>query len=67
MGIGYTLALGALAAFRQILGAGAITFYKTPIQLFGPSFEPFTFMVQAPGAFICLGLMLAVMNILGKK
>jgi len=67
MGIGFTLSLGALAAFRQILGAGAITFYKTPIQLFGPSFEPFTFMVQAPGAFICLGLMLAVMNILGKK
>jgi electron transport complex protein RnfE len=67
MGIGFTLSLGALAAFRQILGTGAITFYQTPIRLFGPSFEPFTFMVQAPGAFICLGLMLAAMNILGKK
>lgn len=63
IGIGYTLALAALAALREILGNG--TFYNIPI--FGPSFQPFTFMVQAPGAFICLGLMLAGMNMLGKK
>jgi electron transport complex protein RnfE len=67
IGIGFTLALAALAAFRQVLGTGAITFYQTPIPLFGPSFQPFEFMVQAPGAFVCLGLMLAGMNLLGKK
>jgi electron transport complex protein RnfE len=67
IGIGYTLALSALAAFREILATGAVTLYETPIQLFGPSYEPFRFLVQAPGAFIALGLMLAVMNILGKK
>jgi len=33
----------------------------------GASFEPFKFLVAAPGAFICLGLMLGIMNILGKK
>jgi electron transport complex protein RnfE len=32
-----------------------------------PGFQPFQFVVQAPGAFICLGLMLCGMNILGKK
>jgi len=37
------------------------------IQVFGPSFEPFEFMVQAPGAFVALGLLLCLMNILGKK
>jgi electron transport complex protein RnfE len=67
MGIGYTLALSALGAFREILGTGHITFWVTPITVFGPAFQPFKFMVEAPGAFICLGLMLCVMNILGKK
>jgi electron transport complex protein RnfE len=67
MGIGYGLSLTALAAFREVIATGAITFYETPIRLFGAAFEPFQFLVEAPGAFVCLGLMLGVMNILGKK
>ncbi|TES93340.1 MAG: electron transport complex subunit RsxE, partial [Desulfobacteraceae bacterium] len=31
------------------------------------SFQPFTFMVEAPGAFVCLGLMLCVMNMMGSE
>ena len=72
MGIGYTLALGVLSTFREILGSGKLTF---PFgigggaidHILGTSFQPFTFLVQAPGAFICLGLMLCIMNFLGKK
>jgi electron transport complex protein RnfE len=67
IGIGFTLALASLAAVREFLGTGALTFYETPIQIMGASFEPFRFMVEAPGAFVALGLMLAVMNMLGKK
>jgi electron transport complex protein RnfE len=63
MGIGYTLALTALSIFREVLGNG--TLYNIPV--FGPGFEPFRFMVEAPGAFVCLGLMLCVMNAIGKK
>jgi electron transport complex protein RnfE len=63
IGIGYTLALGALGAVREVLGNGS--FYG--IQLFGSSFEPFAFMVQAPGAFVGLGLMLCMMNLMEKK
>jgi len=63
IGIGFTLSLASLAMIREILGNG--TFYNIPV--FGPSFKPFSFMVQAPGAFVCLGLMLCIMNILGKK
>ncbi len=63
IGLGFTLSLTALAIVREVLGNG--TFYDIPV--FGPSFEPFSFMVQAPGAFVCLGLMLCIMNMLGKK
>jgi len=67
IGIGYTLALIALAAVRELIGTGALTFWGTPIQIFGPSFQPFEFMIQAPGAFMALGLMLCLMNLAGKK
>jgi Na+-translocating ferredoxin:NAD+ oxidoreductase subunit E len=67
IGIGFTLALGALGAVRELFGTGILTIWETPIQIFGPSFQPFTFMIEAPGAFICLGLMLCVMNMAGSK
>lgn len=67
MGIGYTLSLMILGAVRESLGSGTITLTGTPIQLFGPGFEPFTFMIEAPGAFIGLGLLLCFMNLIPKK
>jgi electron transport complex protein RnfE len=63
MGIGYTLSLFSLGAIREILGNG--TFWNIPVMPAG--FKPFAFLVTAPGAFVCLGLMLCIMNILGKK
>ncbi|MDP2644616.1 MAG: electron transport complex subunit E [Desulfobacterales bacterium] len=63
MGIGYTLSLAVLGSIREILGNG--TFYG--LAVFGPSFKPFQFMVEAPGAFVSLGLMLCIMNLVGKK
>lgn len=63
IGIGFTLSLGSLGAVREILGNGTVL----GMDVFGPSFEPFSFMVEAPGAFICLGLMLCGMNLIGNK
>lgn len=63
MGIGFTLSLASLGAVREILGTGAC--FGVPI--FGSSYQPFTFMIEAPGAFICLGLMLSIMNLVGEK
>ncbi|MFH1154686.1 MAG: electron transport complex subunit E [Pseudomonadota bacterium] len=63
MGIGYTISLAVLGAFREIFGYG--TFYGHAV--FGPHFQPFNFLVEAPGAFVCLGLMLCLMNLMGKK
>ena len=67
IGIGFTLALASLGAIRELLGSGTLTIWEKPIQIMGPSFQPFEFVIQAPGAFICLGLMLCIMNLLGKK
>jgi len=59
IGLGFTLSLTFLGALREILGQG--TLFKHSVMW--SSFEPFTFMVQAPGAFVCLGILLGLMNI----
>jgi electron transport complex protein RnfE len=63
IGIGFSMSLAALGAVREIVGTGMFFGYS----LFGPNYKPFTFMIQAPGAFIALGLMLCMMNLIGKK
>jgi len=67
IGVGFTLSLSALAAVRELIGTGDLTIWEKPIQVFGPSYQPFSFMVEAPGAFVALGLMLCLMNLAGKK
>ncbi len=71
IGIGFTMSLAALGALREILGAGTLTLWEN-IQLVNltnvfPGFQPFEFMVQAPGAFLCLGIMLCFMNMVGNR
>ncbi|MFO8113162.1 MAG: electron transport complex subunit E [Desulfosalsimonadaceae bacterium] len=63
IGIGFTLSLSVLGTIRESLGNGTI--FGNAV--FGPNFQPFEFMIQAPGAFMALGLLLCIMNILGKK
>jgi electron transport complex protein RnfE len=63
IGLGFTISLTVLGAIREILGQGTI---------FGgwimwSSFRPFTFMVEAPGAFVSLGILLAIMNSFSKS
>lgn len=68
IGIGFTLSLGALGAVRELLGNGSVTIWgdlSYNLLTVFPSYQPFSFMVQAPGAFICLGLMLCVINAVG--
>jgi electron transport complex protein RnfE len=70
IGVGFTLSLAALGGVREIFGAGTLTVWGEPIfniASFFPGFEPFKFMIQAPGAFVCLGLMLCAMNMVGQK
>ncbi len=70
IGIGFTLSLAALGAVRELLGTGLLTIWKDwglAFDVFGPAYQPFTFMVEAPGAFVALGLMLCLMNLVPKK
>jgi len=63
MGLGFTIALFIIATLREILGAGE--FFG--MALFGENFQPVLIMIQPPGAFITLGLVLAVINHISKK
>ena len=63
MGLGFTCALFILGTIREVLGAG--TFFGIP--LFGESFSPMTIMILPPGAFITLGLVVMVINIISSR
>lgn len=63
MGLGFTAALTIIGTVREILGAG--TFFG--VSLFGNSFQPISIMIMPPGAFLTLGLILAIINIIKIK
>jgi electron transport complex protein RnfE len=58
MGLGFTLSLTFLGAVREIIGSGTLF----GMSIMWSSYEPFAIMVKAPGAFLCLGVILALMN-----
>lgn len=63
MGLGFTLSLTTLASIREIIGAG--TWFG--IRVMPSSYLGFELLQQPPGAFICLGLILAFMNFISLK
>jgi electron transport complex protein RnfE len=62
MGIGFTLALMILASVREILGMGTFIGHQV---VFG-NFRPWVIMLTPPGAFLTLGLLLGLVNIIDK-
>jgi electron transport complex protein RnfE len=63
VGLGFTVSLALVGSLREILGAG--TWFG--VSVFGGGYEPFRFMVQAPGAFVCLGILLGLMNAWSRR
>ena len=57
IGLGFTLALGALGFVRELLGSGSVWGH----QIMPESMNMLVF-VLAPGAFITLGLLMAIVN-----
>lgn len=60
MGLGFTMALGILGAIREIAGSGSIFGYKF---IAGDGILVF---ILAPGAFLALGYLIALVNKLKK-
>jgi electron transport complex protein RnfE len=63
MGLGFTLALTLLGSVREIIGAGSIF----GITLFGEAFKPALIMILPPGAFLALGILLAINNVIKSR
>lgn len=62
MGLGFTIALVVIGSVRELLGAGSIFGYALPELI-----PPIAFFVRAPGAFLVLAIVVAVMNAVGIK
>lgn len=63
MGVGFTLTLCVLAGVREVLSTGAI--WETKVS---PDwFVPWAAMGMPAGAFITLGLLLGLVNVISKK
>ena len=58
MGLGFTLGLFILGSVRELFGSGAIL----GMSIFGSGYKPILLMILPPGAFITLGLLLALMS-----
>ena len=63
IGLGFTISLFILGLIRELLGAGTLL----DIPVMWASFEPFTFMLKPPGAFVALGILLALMNLITQR
>lgn len=63
MGLGFTIALTLIGAFREILGAGQLF----GMQIMPASYEPITIFILAPGAFFVLACLIAAQNKIRTK
>ncbi len=65
MGIGFTITLCILGAVREVLSTGAI--WEGQIRVFPDSFVPWAALSMPVGAFLTLGLLLGLVNVISKK
>ncbi len=63
MGLGFTLALVVLGGVRELFGSGSIF----GVELLGEAYPAMGIMVQPPGAFLALGLLTALFNVVILK
>lgn len=63
MGLGFTMALVVIGGIREMLGAGSIFGYK----FIAESADGILVFILAPGAFITLGFLIAILKKLNKS
>lgn len=62
IGIGFALAICLVSAIREVLGSGTIWGYPWVPVSWPVRYVPAAILIQAPGAFIVLGLLLGFFN-----
>lgn len=63
MGIGFLLALVAMATIREVFGAGSFLGFEIPFL----SDYKISFLTAAPGGFLVYGILIAIVNKIGPK
>ena len=63
MGIGFLLALLAMATIREVLGSGSFAGFEIPFMVD----YKIPILVQAPGGFLVYGILIAIVNAIGPK
>ncbi len=63
MGLGFTLSLTVIGTIREILGAGT----WLNIKVMPATYDPMLVAILAPGAFITLGFLMAILNLVKEK
>ena len=63
MGLGFTIALLLIGMVRELVGAGTLF----GIQVTPEAYNPVGILVKAPGAFLVLAFLVAIMNAVGMK
>jgi electron transport complex protein RnfE len=63
MGLGFTLSLTVIGTIREILGAGT----WLSIKVMPATYDPMLIAILAPGAFITLGFLMAILNLVKEK
>jgi len=63
MGLGFTLGLFVLGSVRELFGNGTIF----DVSLLGANYKPALIMILPPGAFLALGILLALYNVVQIK
>jgi electron transport complex protein RnfE len=65
MGLGFTLALSLIGAIREVLGAGTLLGFAVLPKAYIES--PMLVAILAPGAFITVGFLMAIINMMKKE
>jgi electron transport complex protein RnfE len=63
MGLGYTWAITLISMIRELMGAGSLFGYR----IMGEGFTDWVIMLLPPGAFLVMGILVGLMNMITRK
>ncbi|MFO7152431.1 MAG: electron transport complex subunit E [Bacillota bacterium] len=63
MGLGYAWAITLISIIREIFGSGTLF----GVKVLGESFTQWVIMLLPPGAFLVMGILVGVMNMIARK